>query len=320
MKLDNKIITSLYDSTETLQDSFLEQILENNAITSDLLQSNELLRQLVDDYAALERKYFLLNRELIHKQEKLTEDLEAAGEIQRTLLPMEIPTLDNFQFVWNYSPCEEMGGDLVNIIPRTNEHWVFYIIDVTGHGPKAAMITVAIAQFLNPYYSSNKIDFLSPQKVFAELEKNFPFSRFESLFTIIYGTMNIKTGEIVYCNSAHPLPVLSSSSSIETLQDHDAMLGLEISTDFLETRIFLDGQKKLILFTDGLSELTNPEGEQYGEKRFYDFLRKNQHLPSEKLSIELQRDVAEFSHTAPLKDDLTYLIIESKPEIQRSSS
>jgi sigma-B regulation protein RsbU (phosphoserine phosphatase) len=312
MKSVNRFLERLQDSAEELEDRLLLEAIESVAVTLDLLQNNELLIKIVNDYAALEKKYFELNQSLIEKQEKIKEDLEAASAIQKALLPVNIPQLEHFDFVWNYIPCEEMGGDLVNIIPYNSDNWIFYIIDVTGHGPKAAMVTVALSQFLNSSNTQTSVDFLDPKAVFAALELNFPFSRFESLYTIIYGVINLHSGEVKFCNSAHPKPVLISDNHSEYLERHDPMLGLGICSDFTETKIVLTKGQKLVLCTDGLTECTNKNGEQFGEEKLLDFLKENHRLSCSDLSEALQKSMEEFAVSLPLQDDFTCLMIEGK--------
>ncbi|MGM0601097.1 MAG: PP2C family protein-serine/threonine phosphatase, partial [Candidatus Rifleibacteriota bacterium] len=219
MKEQTSLFKILGKEAEKIDSLLLERILEAKASYSDLELNNDILKKLVSDYAALEKKNYQLLIELQNKNQTIKEDLIAAGEIQKSLLPDEQLDLAGYKITWDCIQCDQIGGDLINIFSYDQDNLIFYILDVSGHGPKAAMITVALSQFLLPYGpSSQNRDFLSPASIFAELELEFPFGRFSSFFTIIYGVLNHKTGKCRICNSAHPYPILNHDKSFQFIE------------------------------------------------------------------------------------------------------
>lgn len=308
-----RLFQILNKRSDKIDNDLLEDILEVNAINRDLLINNDILKQLVCDYAILEKKYFEQSLQLQNKQAQLEEDLEAASKIQKSLLPKEVPSIKNFCFDWTYLPCEQMGGDLVNIIPAGQDKWILYIVDVSGHGPKAAMITVALSQFLNSSLGSkSQVDFLRPSSVMQALEAEFPFSRFDSFFTIIYGVLDINSGDFVFCNSAHPFPLLVDENGAEYIEQHDAMLGLGLCSEWSEIRLSLTGNKKLFFYTDGLVECVNDKNEQFGEERLQKLVAKSKTIHGTVFNKLVHEDIISFCNGISLKDDFTCLLIESQ--------
>ena len=128
----------------------LKQALEYWASLKDNGINNQLLQDIVFKYSVAEKKLKRLNQELLDKQKRLDEDLVAAAEIQKSLLPQKIDSAENLEVAWEFEPCEHMGGDIFNMFQLDDDHWGIYILDVSGHGVQAAMVTVSVSQFLQP--------------------------------------------------------------------------------------------------------------------------------------------------------------------------
>lgn len=308
-----KIIKFLEEKASSIDSNFVEKILEANALNSDLEDNNSLLKKLVFEYAILEKQYFELNNKLAAKQSVINEDFKAARQIQRTLLPKDIPNYINYNFYWQYIPCDTVGGDLVNIVSYDEDNLICYIIDVSGHGPRSAMITVALSQFFSQAQKAyNSINVLSPSSVLEALDKEFPFSRFESFFTIIYGVLNTKTGNFCYCNSAHPMPILVQlEQETSELDQHDPMLGLGLCKKWTEYNISLKGNKKIFLYTDGLVECKNHTGSFYSIERLLKNIEINKSLGGNKLVSNIEASIFSYCGNVSLDDDFTYLLIEN---------
>jgi sigma-B regulation protein RsbU (phosphoserine phosphatase) len=311
MKKQIRLFEVLEKGAQQIDNSLLERIIDANAVFADLELNNNILKQLVSDYAKLERENYHLLCKLENQNRTIQEDLIAAGEIQRSLLPEKRIDLPGYKITWDCIQCDQIGGDLINIFPYDDNHSVFYIIDVSGHGPKAAMITVALSQFLLPYGpSARNRDFLAPASIFAELELEFPFERFNSFFTIIYGVLNHKTGKCRICNSAHPYPIINNDSSSNFIEETNPMIGLKLASDWEETELNLAANQKLLLYTDGAFECTNPNNEAFGENRliktFSELCAQNRSEILEKLHDQ----VASFCNGKTFADDYSLLLIE----------
>ena len=128
-----------------------KEMLECWATIKDNELNNRLLQDLVFRYAKAEKKLVALNQELIEKQERINDDLAAAAEIQKSLLPKEAGEFDHFSIAWYFEPCEHIGGDILNILQLDDHLWAIYVLDVSGHGVPAAMLAVSVSQLLQPH-------------------------------------------------------------------------------------------------------------------------------------------------------------------------
>jgi len=308
----------------------LKQALEYWASLKDNGINNQLLQDLIFKYSVAEKKLKQLNRELLDKQKRLDEDLVAAAEIQNSLLPQKIDSAENLEVAWEFKPCEHMGGDIFNMFQLDADHWGIYMLDVSGHGVQAAMVTVSVSQFLQPNSghllsrksgkSATAYELRSPAQVLVALDKEFPFERFNNFFTITYLIINTKTGELRYSNAGHPHSiVLRKDGTLELLQKGGPAIGMG---DFHllsgKVRRFEEGHSqinpgdKLFVYTDGIIEYENPDGEFYGTDRFYEALKSIQGEAVTGIVEQSIKSLMDFGDNAKPQDDITLLGLELK--------
>ncbi len=131
-------------------------------------------------------------QDAVEKQDALRMDLDIAANIQRSLLPQKDVELPGIITAWNYKPCASVGGDLLNIVPLINNYLAFYVLDVSGHGVPSSLIAVTVAQHLLPHTGNllrrkeGRVMVVSPADVLTNLDKQFPYERFNKFFTIFY--------------------------------------------------------------------------------------------------------------------------------------
>lgn len=310
----------------------LKQALEYWASLKDNGINNQLLQDLVFKYSVAEKKLKQLNQELLDKQKRLDEDLMAAAEIQQSLLPQKIDSAENLEVSWEFEPCEHMGGDIFNMFRLDDDHWGIYMLDVSGHGVQAAMVTVSVSQFLQPNSghllnrksersaTANKVR--SPAEVLVALEAEFPFERFNNFFTIAYLIVNTRTGELSYSNAGHPHSVvLRNSGTLELLQKGGPAIGIGdlhlLSTKdnrFEEGLVQMNPGDKLFVYTDGIVEYENLEGEFYGTDRFYAALKASQRQSVRDIVKHCIKSLMEFGNHAKPQDDITLLGLTLKKD------
>ena len=244
-------------------------------------------------------------------------DLEAAATIQRTLLPTQaevaIPGDPGAHLCWSCTPCEEVGGDLVAIFPWDNEHTIFYLLDVTGHGPKAAMITFAAAQFLLPSpHNLSTLPFLVPAAMIQQLEQAFPLERFESFFTIIYGVLRHSSRTLTFCNAGQPTPLLLTERQPPRplAASNGSLVGMGLNQGIKEEKLILTGQDRLLFYTDGLIDVLAPDGQRFGETLWpRQQLELSRLTGARELVAGCNAMVSNFRRDTPLADDLTILAL-----------
>lgn len=305
----------------------MRQLLEYWANLRDNEINNRLLQDLVYKYASAENKLKRLNQELTDKQKRLDEDLAAAAEIQQSLLPQETISAEKLETAWRFEPCELMGGDIFNIFPLDADHWGIYVVDVSGHGVPAAMITVSVSQFLQPFAGSllnvtpeylPKNVIIPPAEVFDALEKEFPFERFDNFFTIAYMIINTKNGNLIYSNAGHPHPILlRKNGTFELLTTANPILGFgsfEQSAGkkdrFAEGQIQIYPGDKLFVYTDGIVEYMNDNQELYGIERFYKQLQNAREKSVNEIVEDSIKFLMQFGNNTKPQDDITLIGLE----------
>jgi phosphoserine phosphatase RsbU/P len=306
----NQIITTLLEYLADLKDNGINQ---------------RLLGVLVSKYALAEKQLRNLNDELIEKKRRLDIDLKAAAEIQKSLLPQNTFVVENLEIAWKFKPCEHMGGDIFNIFQIDSEHLGIYMLDVSGHGVPAAMITVSVSQFLQQKIVQLRKDkenslLMTPTQVFHVLDKEFPFERFNNFFTITYIVINIISGEMIYSNAGHPYPILlRKNSTMELLDKKGPVIGMgDINTindrkfGFEEGQLKIDPGDKLFIYTDGIVEYQNHNEEFYGDDRFYRNLKTLKNESVHNIIDQCIRSLMEFGHNTRPQDDITLLGLELK--------
>ena len=270
------------------------------------------------------------NQDLLKKQESLDNDLKAAAEIQKSLLPDTLPGIQSIDVSWKFMPCQRIGGDLFNLLRLDEDHWAVYVLDVSGHGVPSAMVSVSVSQMLRPqigfvvkksikpppYYT-----IVSPSEVLNELDREYPIDRFEKFFTISYHVLNTKNGLLKYSNAAHPPPVLlHQDGTLELLDKGGTIIGMDGILPFEEGERELCFKDKLIIYTDGIVEYQNRKGSFYGEDRFYMELQKLKNEPVSVIIDGIIESVMNFGEHNEPQDDITLLGLEFNGNEKKSAS
>ncbi|RLA92192.1 MAG: hypothetical protein DRG25_06675, partial [Deltaproteobacteria bacterium] len=272
----------------------------------------------------LNKKLMEVNESLVKKQKQIEEDLKAAAEIQGCLLPSEASKVKFFDISWKFMPCEKIGGDIFNFFQLDEEHWAFYIVDVSGHGVPSAMMAVSISQIMQPRMgfilkksinSRPYYEIVTPAEVLSKLDREYPFTRFDKFFTMSYLIVNKNNGILKYSNAGHPPPVLiRQDGSLEFLKEGGTIIGMGGITPFEEGKKQLKIGDKLLLYTDGIMEYQNSKGNFYGKDRFYNELQKSKDQPVCTIIEKVIDSMMKFGSNIRPQDDVSLLGIEFKGE------
>lgn len=230
---------------------------------------NQLKYKKLEENFVRTRKALEESLATIKKQEiELNHNLTMASKIQEALIPKYLGNIPNCSFFWHFQPSGKVGGDIFDVFMLDENHMGLYVIDVMGHGVASSMLAVALSEFLiwdvdrgsplkrrtnqPPYY-----EIISPLEVVNYLNKRFPFTRYQHYFTIFYMVLNIKTGVLKYVRAAHPMPILiRNSGEIIELDGYGTPVGFEFTEGYKEETVYLESGDNLIIYTDGLLELT----------------------------------------------------------------
>lgn len=316
-------VQKAFEIYRTLLVPILVRELTDDALLSALEGLNACLSRTIFAFS----DYFLnmANAQLIEKQRKLDEDLQAAAGIQQSLLPQKLekrPKIEALDIAWKFKPCETIGGDIFNVIRLDEDHLGFYMIDVSGHGVPPALVTFSISQTLQPHMGytirrrpglSPDYDIVSPGDVLKALDSEYPWERFEKFLTIIYLIVDVRNGRLIYSNAAHPPPLLlRADGSFELLEKGGTIIGMDGILPFEEEEKPFSPGDKILLYTDGVFEFTDDKGELFGEERFHSLVRNLKGLTIEKVLDEIVLSIENFAQGAKFQDDVSLMGIEFK--------
>src|SRR3954454_21652506 len=231
------------------------------------------------------------NTRLAKANTRMSRDLKAAARIQGTFLPRGVPRVPGADFAWVYRPCDELAGDSLNVIPIGEDQVALYILDVSGHGVAAALLSVTLSRLLSPPSEPSSIltrdggapgqrDITPPADVAAELNRLFPFdTATEQFATMVYGILDVTTGEFRYVSAGHPGPVhLPSGAEPVILESRGSPIGL--ADDAYEERpVRLEAGDRLYLSSDGAPEAIAPTGRQFGDARLLEVIGRGRSEP-----------------------------------------
>jgi len=265
------------------------------------------------------------NARLAKANGRMSRDLKAAAKIQAMFLPRESPRVPGTDFAWVYRPCDELAGDGLNVIPLGDGKVGLYILDVSGHGVASALLSVSLSRLLSPPSEPSSIlvrdgdapggfDLTPPAEVAARLNRLFPFdTATEQFATLVYGILNAETGGFRYVSAGHPGPVhLPSGSDPVILASQGFPIGL--ADDAYEERsALLRAGDRLYLYSDGVTEATDPAGEQFGEARLLKAIRRGRSEPLREAVATLVEEVVRWQGSQTPQDDISILAVEVAP-------
>ena len=231
------------------------------------------------------------NARLAKANGRMSRDLKAAARIQETFLPRERLRVPGTDFAWIYRPCDELAGDGLNVIPLGDGKVGLYILDVSGHGVASALLSVTMSRLLSPPSEPSSIlirhgdvwdrfDVTPPAEVADRLNRLFPFdSTTEQFATMVYGILNVATGEFRYVSAGHPGPVhLPSGADPVILESRGTPIGL--AEDAYEERsVRLEAGDRLYLYSDGVPEAMDPVDKPFGDARLLEAIGRGRSEP-----------------------------------------
>ena len=262
------------------------------------------------------------NLRLAKVNERMSRDLQAAAKIQETFLPRETPLVPGANFAWIYKPCDELAGDGLNIIPLGKGFVGLYILDVSGHGVAAALLSVTLSRLLSPPSEPSSIllrdggvgdvlDILPPAEVVARLNRLFPFDSATSQFaTILYGILNTTNGAFRYASAGHPGPVHCPSGRAPVILESDGFPIGMADEPYEERSVCLGSGDRLYLYSDGVPEAMSSSGHQFGSTRLLEAIAQSRALAVQQSLASLLASVASWQGSEIPQDDISILAID----------
>jgi phosphoserine phosphatase RsbU/P len=263
---------------------------------SDFVQkpwNNErLLHMLHEQIAAGKRKRSAKN------------ELAEAGAIQQRLIPRESLQVGNYEFACSWQPAGEMSGDYGDITLLPGNQVALCIGDVSGKGLPAAFLMSNLQAAVKAHEEMNLIPSQLVTSVNRVVSQNVSENKF---ITFFYGVVDTENHRFTYTNAGHNAPLLvRRDGSVFALSQGGVILGILPGYQYVQGTIELEPGDQLLLYTDGISEAANADGEEFGEARLQQLLRNLPACSALSALQQITQAVAEFHH-APERDDRTMI-------------
>lgn len=264
----------------------------------------------------IEKFYLIKGSEVAHDQLiKISKEMEVSRNILMSLIP------SNFDEYGPESPVEvygeilifkKMGGDFFDFFKLDEDHFGFFIGEVADQGIPAAIFMMIIRTLLHTFALKK----LSACECFEKINKLLLVKEifFAIFVTAFYGILNIKTGEVRYCNAGHPPPIsISKKGEMEELGRNEG-IALAITDNLdqfkvkYESKAFqLEKGSCMLLYTYGVIETQNASRDIFSEHRLKEFLKNSSSLSPKDIVQGLKNELAEFSKGVMQASDVAIL-------------
>lgn len=239
----------------------------------------------------------------------LKQDIEYASRLQKTILSFGNTAIPkNDIAIFHYAP-NDVSGDYSGIKLIADGWYAILLADVSGHGVAASMLTILIKSFFDSHVLINNKN-TSPAKFIKELnsffiEENFDKNLFASIFFAIY---NNETGDFICSSAGAPKPIYKSKDEITEIEIDGPLVGMMEESEYFETKITLNHNDLLFIFTDGAYEIFNKEGKMFGDELLKNTFIKNSHRDVNLIKENIIKELKSFSDNV-LSDDISMILL-----------
>ncbi|MCE1189981.1 MAG: SpoIIE family protein phosphatase [Ignavibacteria bacterium] len=248
-----------------------------------------------------------LFREALEKQ-RLEEELQIAQQIQKNLLPKEIPVYPGFEFAALTIPSKHVGGDYYDIIKLNEEKLCFAIADVSGKGVPASLLMANLQAFLKSICKKEEPIGQATALINDLVAENTSDGRF---ITFFWSYLDILNKKLTYVNAGHNPPLLFRNNSLTYLDKGGIILGvMRTLVPYSVDEVELQSGDCILMFTDGVTEAKNTDDNEYSDERLEKFFINHSSISARDLVRAILQDLQLFTAGAAQSDDITILVIK----------
>lgn len=257
----------------------------------------------------------LLNKTLLERNavlKQLNNELSDAAGYVKTVLPQKISS-GALLADWKFIPSASLGGDSFGYHWIDEDHFALYLIDVSGHGWAAALLSVSVINVLRSH-ALPKTDFHKPEQVLFALNNTFPGELHNDMFfTIWYGVYSASSRQLIYASGGHPPALLFSGFSlgnaqVEQLRTPNFIIGGYPDTIYQSRIQEIRIPARLFVFSDGVFDITKNDGSIWGFNEFLEFMAQPSNADQSTLD-SLLNYTQELSQKGTFEDDFSILEI-----------
>ena len=237
------------------------------------------LKRSVEQIRELEKGLEQRNAELQAFNAKMQADLDAAAKVQQALLPAASPSVSGYHFGWRFVPSAWLAGDILNVFQLDERHVGLYLLDVSGHGVAASLLSVTVSRFLSPARDAasllwgrdggtDRYRLQPPAKVAGRLCEKFPFDENTGqYFTLVYGLLDLHTHRLRYISAGHPGVIHVPRNGASRLIDASGYPIGVVDEPYDEYEVELAPGDRVYLYSDGVPEAMDDADTPFGQER-----------------------------------------------------
>jgi serine phosphatase RsbU (regulator of sigma subunit) len=233
-------------------------------------------------------------------------DLAQAADIQGRMLPDKAPQITGADLAGYNAACRTVGGDYFDFFQYANGKVGLTLGDVSGKGMPASLMMAELHARVQVLAEEpgDLAHFMT--RINKATCLKCPSNRF---ITFFFSVFDVETGDIAFANAGHNPPILvRASGAAEMVEGGGPVLGILPIAPYSEMHTRLDHGDMLVLYSDGVTEATNPNYDEFGEDRFIDVLKATRTQPATEIVEAVTRALAEFAAGAPQADDITLVV------------
>lgn len=312
--------TDVVRGIEAGADDFVAKPFDREELRVRLLAGERIVR--------LERTLSSQNQVLRETQERMRNDLRAASRMQAAMLPGRNIETARVRTAWKYVPTDELAGDGVGLHLIDDRYLVAYVLDVSGHGVPAALLSVSVMHALAPDPPDTSLlreaggAVRAPELVAGELNRRFQSERHDGRFvTLILCVIDTQEGAVRLVRAGHPLPVLIRGGSVVELADEGGLpLSLVDGMTYESSGFKLEPGDRLCLVSDGLIEqLGGAPGaapQQFGVARVQGVLSESCSLDVASAAERTLEALRSWATAGKFDDDVSLVMIDWAPDVR----
>jgi len=254
-----------------------------------------------------------LKREVENQKDQLEHELEVVSLVQRRLLPKSLPEIKGIKLAVHYETSRYAGGDYYDVIELPDNRWGFLIADAEGHSAPAAVLMAMTCALFRAYPGSPD----QPDEVLKYLNAHLCKVADPSFMTALYAVYDAGRKTVRVARAGHPLPMiyrLADKKAVELPCRGVYPMGIEpYDQEVPVTETKLEGGDRFLVYTDGLSERFDAEGNVYGEERLLRILATDRTENPQEVIRAIMGDVQKFAGERPADDDQALLLAVVAP-------
>jgi len=268
----------------------------------ELIASDEMSREIERQRRAAEEK--------VEAERRAAQEMEIAKQVQARLFPQILPAMKTLDYAGVCIQARHVGGDYYDFLKLGPERLGLLIGDISGKGIAAALLMANLQANLRSQFSLARDE---PQAFLQCVNQLFYENTVDSAYaTVIFAEYDGMARRLRYANCGHlSALLLHSDGSLERLESTGTVLGLFKDWEGPTVECQLSPGDIFALYTDGVTESFNPDGEEFGEERLVDALKRHQEQPARSIVSSIVADV-QFFGPEEQHDDITLIVAKCR--------